>query len=622
MTRHARVRFLSGFFLAGILVSVPVLSAESDLERKFQELETGQAAEPAKSLEALEKILPPGDAQAQRRYWRLYCWNHDFGKDNAAAVRYATEHRLLAEKAGDRMAAADLLLCRGYYQQLLGNITEAYADYDRMIEESRQGKFQQLLADGLSTRGELRSYQGDLMRALEDLLEAQRLYEAAHLDYWATQNLGQIANTYRKVGDYDKSLEYYHQEQKVFEAEKSMLGLAGIYNEIGQVFEDQGRYQEALRNYQKAYEFSKKAPTPAVPVPVLVNMGSTLVHLKRYDEALERFAEARKGLPEATPGGAWALMNLFEGMALSGKGRLDEALQRFSAAEPLIRQDGNLRYLAWLQDARAAALAAKGNHDMAYQELRRYIATHVKLDDLLREQSSARLRIAFDTERKEAENRRLLNEQSLKDRELSALQEARRWQSLVMILGGILFFVLLVLGVRQIQRARRLHVLAMTDELTQLPNRRHIQTLGKEAITRARTDNTPLSVLVFDIDYFKRINDGYGHLVGDQVLSRVAHASQAVLRQFDRVGRTGGEEFLVILPGTPLEKAAQVAERLRAGVAALSMSDIAEDLVVTISIGVAELIDEDADLRALSRRADNALYRAKAAGRNRVEIER
>ena len=179
--------------------------------------------------------------------------------------------------------------------------------------------------------------------------------------------------------------------------------------------------------------------------------------------------------------------------------------------------------------------------------------------------------------------------------------------------------LLLTLILRQIRRMRRLHTLALTDPLTEVANRRSILLFGEDAMARSQLTQAPLAALALDIDHFKRINDTHGHAVGDVVLVRVARACQAALRQFDRLGRVGGEEFLVLLPSSDIHTAARIAERLRHNVEALDLSDLHPALKVTVSVGLAELSPDDALLEQLVQRADLALYRAKAAGRNRVE---
>ncbi|HJW46392.1 MAG TPA: GGDEF domain-containing protein, partial [Lysobacter sp.] len=185
--------------------------------------------------------------------------------------------------------------------------------------------------------------------------------------------------------------------------------------------------------------------------------------------------------------------------------------------------------------------------------------------------------------------------------------------------GGLLVALLLFLLLRQLRNMRRISALALTDTLTGVANRRHIETAAGDAVAQARITGEPLAVLTFDLDWFKRINDGHGHAGGDQVLVRVARACESVLRSNDLLGRIGGEEFVVLLPNTPEEGAATVAERLRECVARIDLSDIAAGLNVTISLGLAMLRPQDDGLHDVIDRADAALYRAKDAGRNRVE---
>ena len=159
--------------------------------------------------------------------------------------------------------------------------------------------------------------------------------------------------------------------------------------------------------------------------------------------------------------------------------------------------------------------------------------------------------------------------------------------------------------------------LARTDPLTLLVNRRGLE----EAITherdRAERTGEPLSVVALDLDHFKRVNDTWGHAVGDRLLSAVGEALRAGVRPYDVASRVGGEEFLLVLPATQRERAADVAERLRARVAELVVEGLPER--VTSSAGVAEHARGETT-EALLVRADAALYEAKRLGRNRVVL--
>ena len=161
---------------------------------------------------------------------------------------------------------------------------------------------------------------------------------------------------------------------------------------------------------------------------------------------------------------------------------------------------------------------------------------------------------------------------------------------------------------------------ANTDELTGVRNRRSLLETARQEFSRANRYGSPMSMLMLDIDYFKRINDGFGHDVGDKVLKAVAEACRRELRDSDVLGRIGGEEFGVLLPNTDIEGAAVVAERLRARVDALVLSgDWGEDIRPKVSVGVA-CIQGAGRVEVVLKRADEAMYAAKAAGRNRVHV--
>ncbi|MET7330243.1 GGDEF domain-containing protein [Nonomuraea sp. NPDC005650] len=166
----------------------------------------------------------------------------------------------------------------------------------------------------------------------------------------------------------------------------------------------------------------------------------------------------------------------------------------------------------------------------------------------------------------------------------------------------------------------QLQAAARTDAKTGLLNAAAWQREADTEIVRARRTGETLAVLIIDIDHFKRVNDAYGHLVGDQVLVGVASTMRGQLRDYDVVGRFGGEEFVVLLPGADMHEARQVAERLRTRIGHMAIP-VDDALVrVTISAGVALMSVHGDDLIDLLAAADLALYRAKELGRDRVCI--
>lgn len=181
------------------------------------------------------------------------------------------------------------------------------------------------------------------------------------------------------------------------------------------------------------------------------------------------------------------------------------------------------------------------------------------------------------------------------------------------------------IGRRILDLEQRILHLACVDMLTGTLNRRFFMERMEAEIQRAKRKKSPLSLVLADIDYFKKINDTYGHQAGDLVLQRFAECLQASSRAYDLVGRYGGEEFMICLPGTELAQAASVAERMRREVEDMKNESkgLSMTILITASFGVTCLGDgSDEEVDSLIRKADEALYKAKAEGRNRVCVRK
>ncbi|RMH83397.1 diguanylate cyclase [Pseudomonas sp. AOB-7] len=165
-----------------------------------------------------------------------------------------------------------------------------------------------------------------------------------------------------------------------------------------------------------------------------------------------------------------------------------------------------------------------------------------------------------------------------------------------------------------------LHRLATTDVLTQSSNRRHFFECARREFEHARQYGSPLAFLLLDLDDFKKINDQYGHQLGDQVLQRLAQCGANALRRGDLFGRIGGEEFAALFPGCEPDIALQVAERLQREVQRLNFQHDGASFGITVSQGLTSLRAADANLEALYARADAAMYLAKRQGKNQIVL--
>lgn len=203
----------------------------------------------------------------------------------------------------------------------------------------------------------------------------------------------------------------------------------------------------------------------------------------------------------------------------------------------------------------------------------------------------------------------------------------------VVILSGAIFLLVTFLPLqfsavltelfmrRNYVQSARLDELARTDPLTGMPNRRAFMEELQSAIARSKRYGHRFSLALMDLDHFKRINDQYGHGVGDELLCQMHERVQPVLRSSDRLARLGGEEFAILLPETDARGAGETAERIRRSLAeAELLAPSGERISLTVSIGITTSGERDVTADRLLKEADDAMYRAKHAGRNRVSV--
>jgi diguanylate cyclase (GGDEF)-like protein len=207
-----------------------------------------------------------------------------------------------------------------------------------------------------------------------------------------------------------------------------------------------------------------------------------------------------------------------------------------------------------------------------------------------------------------------------------------KWNELhipgIFLLGAMFVWLTINLSLQTAVDLRRIDMLEtenITDPLTKVYNRRYLDRRLDEEVSRSKRYSLPLSVLMLDIDHFKRVNDTYGHPAGDVILSTLAGLVKSTLRNLDVVTRYGGEEFLVICTNTGIDGAALVAERLRKLVETLQInipddSGMNQAIHVSISVGVSSFDASVGNKKNLIQAADEALYRAKDEGRNRVVV--
>jgi diguanylate cyclase (GGDEF)-like protein len=424
------------------------------------------------------------------------------------------------------------------------------------------------------------------------------------------------------MGDFDQALDLTHETIEWEKAHHADQMLSGTRYARGEVLLEKRDYRAALAEFGEARRLAGQLDD---------HQGVAFADLRICESkiGLGQTAAARASCAAAQAGfeAAGVLQMIKETQALLAHADLDEG--KYAAALAALNgvldhQGADIvpRWVPELYELRARANAGLHNYAAAYADLRAYVQRARAATDADRARSGRVLRARFRVDNEIERNASLKRELAL-SKERSDLQREQLQRRTEVMAAGVALIALLIyiLTATQIHR-RQLQRLATEDSLTKLPNRRRIAELAMAALADAHTRNEPLTLALVDLDHFKLINDACGHAVGDRVLKDLATVTRRILVDGEVMGRWGGEEFLLLLPGLPLDLAMARVEALRAAVLEIKLpeSGVAEGLRVSLSAGMATSYEGAASLDEIIVRADVALYEAKRDGRNLVRV--
>ena len=486
---------------------------------------------------------------------------------------------MVAEKAGLTRAATGVMVAKAFVYGLLGRDTESL---DLLFKAHQQYVE---LGDAQSARNTLsaignaythdRANREELLKALSYHQQSIRpgaektgRHELANVNF----NIGVV---YQRLKDLPNAKLYIQKSITSFRTLSDPIGLAFANYRLGVLAGESGNWDEALSNLDNALPELTKADDATMIFNAQRARAKAFAHLERRRDSLDALAKAD------------AIRSKIDSFWM-------EATYLSSAAE---------------------VYAKLGDFDKAYRHQVLLRDAEQRNVTAAREKDAAEVQTRFEVKQKEAENSLL----RARERE----SEARRIALILALV--LLLFVLGGLGLflyRQSQQNRRFSSLAMRDDLTGLPNRRSILEFARAKLRLSRVDDLRMCLALIDIDHFKTINDGCGHAVGDAVLLSFAQTCGHQLRSNDRLGRYGGEEFLLIMPGSDLSQVPLVFTRLRDAIQQIHVPGLLPGHTLTFSMGVAEVEGPADDLDRLIKRADDALYRAKQGGRDRFELSK
>jgi diguanylate cyclase (GGDEF)-like protein len=568
---------------------------------------------------ALELLKAHPDADLEIRAHLLIC-DYESERDTAAAQREIVAATTLLPQAKRQGLRAGILDCEGDSLENSGDNAKAMAQYTEAVSVATVEHDDEQLALSLFARGYLLGVMGDYANGLIELRRADALFDKLKKPLHSMTTLNSIATLYNRMGDYVQARHIY---TRALTAQRQ----AGLEREQVVTLHNLGRANENLHDWDasraafaESLEISRKINYLRGEAYAMRGLAAVANALGDPAGALETLNSAevmQKQVPDAR---LRAQIQLARGVALHKLQRLTEATAALESALVDFRQADALYELNQVYTELAAVYAETGNWRDAYA---RQVDAKNTSDKLLKnqlDQGFATLKVEFDTATQDKENAALKLQNEASERALAQARSVRHLQATVIILTISLVLLLTMLAVFQHRSTLRMHLLAMTDELTGVPNRRAV--LGRLDPLLRREGPEPCSILIIDIDYFKSINDQLGHSTGDEVLKVVAATVRASVSEPAFFGRLGGEEFLIVLPGLRLLEARAAAETFCERIEAIDTSRwFGDRRHITCSIGVTVSMPGRDTLSTMLQRADAALYSAKRGGRNCVRTE-
>lgn len=599
-----------------LLIHCPAQAADA-LPSRLLELEE-LAVDKFSEADAEFRLLLKSTSEPQQllKVQQSYCWVIAV-QEPARALQLAGEYK---KQQQDLMWQLRFLLCEGYAKEQQDKTAEAMLDYQRVLSYKEAETDPELHAKALVLRGEQYAVNAAYADALTDLQKAYQL-ELSH-GTKGRQNYvaNALANLYSDaaVGDYDQAITLYQKSLEHWQSSGNLQGQATALFNLGGTYESAGQLELSLNYLNQALAIDQKRGDLDEIAYDKRSVARVLTKSGQGEKALVLLNEAIAHYQSSSDAQMLAYCQLSRAITYRSLGQHQQAQQDFESAMSYFGQKPDLRFEALLYKEYALLLAEMQQWQDAFIMQQKQQQKDAEIQQQLLDQRTSRLKIQLQTEQIQREKTELEVKNAAQRQALTDGEMLRFWQYLALLCALLMILAMLFLFSRQRALSVRLKDMALTDELTHLPNRRHTLALAQQLWQQWKQHQQPFAAVAVDIDFFKRINDQFGHGAGDQVLQKVAYCLRQELRPVDKLGRVGGEEFLILLPATDLSMAVSIAQRLCDAVAALEWPQLEPAYTVTISLGLAQS-DQQKDFVQLWACADAALYKAKQNGRNRTE---
>jgi len=504
-----------------------------------------------------------------------------------------------------------------------GKAKEAMVLYLKAKDNAEAIESKKSLADSYS------AIAGSLADNLNDA-EALKYY---HKAYILTQEFGdelelaylniQMSRSYSYIYDDEKAIQLANEAIRYFHDNEYYYDELFAQNTLASIYLPMKEYDKAVASYEIMLILSKHIETENHADIAYLGLARTHLIKKENDKARYFFDLYKQYTAKST-----TPFTQIDDLLLSAKiAFADEEIafaeENVKKAEAILATLDRQAIISWhinILKFKADLAVFKKDFENAYllqKEAHKLVSSYENRE---REEIRSKYKVMFDTDQALLKNQLLERDKQLDKVALESSEKQHKLQTSLTITISLLSLGLVFFIYRQRKNSAILHKLANTDTLTELANRRYTFIYAENMLLQAKKNTQDFSIIIFDIDHFKKINDTYGHSGGDIALKDIAEIANEFVRNNDILGRIGGEEFLVILPNTSSKQAYEVAERIRQAIVTKDITLGDKVVNISASFGISQLAKNQQNFNQIFHEADIALYQAKNSGRNCISL--
>ncbi|MDT0595290.1 tetratricopeptide repeat-containing diguanylate cyclase [Glaciecola petra] len=525
----------------------------------------------------------------------------------------------LAKKIDDPLINIRLMMSELYIEFATGNIEKIPSLYAPLLSKAEE-------TEDAATKGEIYQAIGlsqnntlDLGGAVKTLKIAYEQFEKAGDINAQSEVLSSLANAFAEMGDLNLAVNYFRTSLELVEQGGDLFGKSVILYNLANAYAEFGEYEPAERYFVDAIAISKEIGDTIGVAWAEFGLAKIAVDKENWTQALDLLKEAKPVFEEAGDLDSLSYVMLSQGEAYIGSDNIAKTEEIIRQSEQFLLSGSSESYRLSYNELLIKVAEKKGDYKTANEKLNENFGLLRKLYEIENSQQAQRHKVEFETRIKENQNQILQKENEVNQLKIKEQQSQQHMWIVIIVLGSAFLTIVIVLLIFQTKNRNRFKRMALRDDLTNSPNRRAILQFAQERFLEAKHTDMTLTIALIDLDFFKKLNDQYGHELGDNVLKAFADTCLNSLRKQNRFGRYGGEEWLLVMANTSITEASLVFRRLRADWNNKVIDGLPEKHGISFSMGIAQFDKHtDQNLHAVIKRADDKLYEAKNQGRDQV----